>query len=236
MDALDLLYSALSRGKIIYIGAESIVYLSKLFNRNVIVKRRIRKTYVHPSLMDELIYQRTRKESRALVKSLENNICVPKPLFVLLSKGVIIMEYLRGRRLYEVLEELETNSNPGFSFAENLFCSIGSLLGGLHSLGIVHGDFSAGNIILGDKGPCIIDFGLSDFREDAESRALDLHVLNRSLNALYPSITKMFWDKLVQCYLEKIRDYRVLGKLEDMMLRGRYVEERRYKNGFYNKQ
>ncbi len=72
-------------------------------------------------------------------------------------------EYVAG----ETIKEYITRTGPiGVQQARAIVASLLSTLAELHDIGVVHRDLSPANIILGEQGPTIIDFGAS--RHDLE--------------------------------------------------------------------
>lgn len=72
----------------------------------------------------------------------------------------LAMDYVPGRPLSDVVDDQGPLSAP-------LVASLGALLAeglaAVHAAGLVHRDLKAQNVILGDFGPVIIDFGLGAF-------------------------------------------------------------------------
>jgi serine/threonine protein kinase len=72
----------------------------------------------------------------------------------------LAMDYIPGRPLTDVVKDQGPLSAP-------LVASLGALLAeglaAVHAAGLVHRDLKAQNVILGDFGPVIIDFGLGAF-------------------------------------------------------------------------
>ncbi|CDR10417.1 serine/threonine-protein kinase [Streptomyces iranensis] len=72
----------------------------------------------------------------------------------------LAMDYVPGRPLSDVVQDQGPLSTP-------LVASLGALLAeglaAVHAAGLVHRDLKAQNVILGDFGPVIIDFGLGAF-------------------------------------------------------------------------
>jgi serine/threonine protein kinase len=72
----------------------------------------------------------------------------------------LAMDYVPGRPLFEVVRDQGPLTAP-------LVASLGALLAeglsAVHTAGLLHRDLKAQNVILGDFGPVIIDFGLGAF-------------------------------------------------------------------------
>ncbi|SBT95381.1 Serine/threonine protein kinase [Streptomyces sp. DI166] len=72
----------------------------------------------------------------------------------------LAMDYVPGRPLSDVVKDQGPLSTP-------LVASLGALLAeglaAVHAAGLVHRDLKAQNVVLGDFGPVIIDFGLGAF-------------------------------------------------------------------------
>ena len=64
---------------------------------------------------------------------------------------------------------------------EKIGLGIGDLVGQVHAAGFVHGDLTTSNFLFDEKNSkfSIIDFGLSTTSNKEESRAVDLHVLEK---------------------------------------------------------
>ena len=120
------------------------------------------------------------------------------------------MEFIDGMTLEE---GLRTNK-----FRDYLI-STAILISQIHSSGIVHGDPTTSNFMI-SGGLYAIDFGLSSFDDDAESRASDLRVFLESLEAHHSEI------KGREIFLDAYSDWKssgqVLKALEVLELRGRY--------------
>lgn len=233
MDSLEELADLFISGRMISIGAEAIVYLTSFMGENFVVKYRFPKKYIHPLLAEELIIKRTRREARILLNTRLNGLCVPRLFFVMLSKGILVMEKINGLRLDEVIEKVYPE-DKNKEMLQKLYYNIGMILGKLHSMNIVHGDFSISNLMVKDRGLkelCIIDFGLSDVSSDPEDRAMDLRILFKSMESRFPQYLSSFREKVIQGYKVGIPDFNsVIQRLREMELRGRYVKERRRKH------
>ncbi len=213
-----------SRLTLISEGAEAKIYLLEALGTKLIVKHRISKPYRHP-LFDKLFRERrTRTEAKILAKLYLSGLPVPAPLFVDPFNSIIIMEYVFGIKLSDTIEFLTTKT----------ICTIASRLGEyvgkMHSLKIYHGDLTLANILYNERtdGIYIIDFGLAGHSTDIEEYAIDIHLIERSINALAPEITELFmknfWNGYAKTYSEKYRE--IKDRVYEIKLRGRYIEER----------
>lgn len=64
---------------------------------------------------------------------------------------------------------------------------IGVLILKVHEIGVIHGDLTTSNMLMTTEGKiCLIDFGLSYFKDSAEDRAVDLYVLERAFKSTHP--------------------------------------------------
>jgi len=114
-----------------------------------IYKLRVRKAYMDPALDSRLRAQRTLKEAKVLSLARERGVRVPRLYAVFTSMGLIVMEYVEGPTLKEVV------GSPSWqALAEDA----GLQLGLLHAAGIVHG-------------------GLHDFKHGGRGRGGDSHRL-----------------------------------------------------------
>ena len=120
------------------------------------------------------------------------------------------MEFIDGMTLEEGLRRNK--------FRDYLISSA-ILISQIHSSGIVHGDPTTSNFMISGE-LYAIDFGLSSFDDDAESRASDLRVFLESLEAHHSEI------KGREIFLDAYSDWKsseeVLKALEVLELRGRY--------------
>ncbi|MEM0355771.1 MAG: Kae1-associated kinase Bud32 [Desulfurococcaceae archaeon] len=204
-------------------GAESLVYVGSVFNMKVIVKHRISKPY-RDAYYDKLFREsRTRIEARVLLDLSMNGLNVPKLIAVDLDNNVLIIEYIDGVRMDQIIEKLSDDKLRKYSY------DIGYQVGRMHSLSIYHGDLTLANIMVSRNDKIyIIDFGLAGYSRDVEEYAIDVHLLKRSVEALVPSRIMVFMDSFLKGYAESYSgDYKlVLKRLREVELRGRYVEAR----------
>ncbi len=185
-------------------GAEADIFESDIFGIRCILKYRRRKPYIASELDEWLRRQRTRSEARSMGIASSSGVNVPKLLFV--NKGSIWM----GRADGVTLNEYGHIGNTVLS-------KIGSSLAKLHNTGVIHGDFTKANIMLGrDGNPCIIDFGLSSQSTSIEEKALDLLLLKRSLSHSEFAIS-------ISSYMrDSDNGDEIAKRLKEIEMRGRY--------------
>ncbi len=204
-------------------GAESELRKGHYYGVPAVYKLRRRKEYMDPSLDSDLRRARTLKEAKVLSVASRANIPVPLLLAVYPSIGLLVMQYIEGERLKEALDR-------GVSGHCDLARRAGAILGMLHEHGISHGDPTTSNYIITDSGDLyIIDFGLADFTSEIEDLAVDIHLFRRAVSSSHARLA----EDLARCFIEGYSSVRgekarpVIERAEEIMLRGRYVEERR---------
>ena len=211
-----------SRARILSIGAESVLLIARLNNYKIILKFRRMKPYMDPELAKSLAILRTIKESKIIAIINKNGIPSPHILFSLPNAGLIGMEYLEGNTLKEALEQELVDPRTAGRTA-------GEIIGRVHSIGIVHGDPTTSNYIIKNNNYYLIDYGLSDFSDKFEDRAVDIHLFKRAALATHAK----YADILVESFLEGYRAAlgeaadRVIERASKLELMGRYVAERR---------
>lgn len=189
---------------IIGIGAEAVLEKTE----SSLFKNRVSKGYRIKEIDDKLRSARTRREAKVLKKLNEANFPCPKILNCD-NKSIIEMEFLNGDKLRDILEE-----EHFIKRSEEL----GKLIHKLHGLKIIHGDLTTSNMILKDDKIYLIDFGLAQFSDKDEHKAVDLHLLKQALESSHHTI----WEKCFMAVLKAYNNKTVLKRLEEVELRGRY--------------
>lgn len=169
--------------------------------------------------------RRTVHEARTLMTLREGGVRVPRVLFVDPLVGLIVMERMEGVLLRDALGKL------GRGEACRSMESLGEEVGKMHKLGVAHGDVTTSNAILRPDGTVyLLDLGLSKHIEDVEDAAVDVHLLIRVLESSHYEIR----EEMLRCFLAGYRRVigeeearRVMQKVAEVRMRGRYVEERR---------
>jgi len=205
-------------------GAEAVIYEGYFAGIHSIFKKRIRKKYRNPELDYEINSSRTKLEARLIYTSLINGVNVPALLLVDPTEFLIVMEYIEGVTVKDYLLSY-SGSEENLKFIGK---QMGEILGKLHKLGIAHGDPTTNNMILTNENEMfIIDFGLAKKAERDEDLAIDVHVFLRSLESTHSKYQKVLFEGFLEGYKEFVDVNKILEKVKEIRMRGRYVEERR---------
>ncbi len=212
--------------ELIHKGAEAYLYKSVFLGVEVIIKYRLPKPYRDPLLDKRIRRDRTVLEARIIARVKELGVPTPTLLMVDPSRSIIIMEYIHGKRLKELI------GKESIGLIENYVKEVGKSIGVMHRAGIVHGDLTTSNIILKEGIPYIIDFGLAQYSEELEDQGVDVHLFLRSLESTHPRFANRLFETFMQGYEEIVGYHKkklVLDKVKEIRMRGRYVKERRLK-------
>jgi TP53 regulating kinase and related kinases len=173
---------------------------------------------------------------------------VPVPAVYALDEtaGWLMIEWIEGEVVRVRLNEwLKRRKDEGILQGVDdgdlveLMTRVGSAVGRMHAVGIVHGDLTTSNLMLrpksgagcnGDAGAVsnvlegeivLIDFGLASQSQQDEDRAVDLYVLERAFGSTHPRAESLFTEVL-KAYGESFKGASVvLKKLEEVRMRGR---------------
>ncbi len=191
--------------EIIAEGAEAIIY--KL-DENTILKRRLEKTYRLKEIDDKLRKFRNKREYKVLTKLQELKINAPKPIKIYDKETQFEMELINGNTLKNVLnQEL---LNEAFNNIINL-----------HKNNITHGDLTTLNMIEKEKQVFLIDFGLADFTNKIEDKAVDLNLFFTCIKNEHPKFFNEK-DRLTNIYKKQInRGEEIIKRLINIEHRGR---------------
>lgn len=183
-------------------GAEAKIYKTKMFGKDIMVKVREKKEYRIRELDERLRRERTKREARILNRL--NQVGIRCPRIIAAGRFSIYMEWLPGKLL----------NNIGNT--ESMLKGAGEILAQLHENDIVHGDFTPANLMLSNDKIYLIDFGLSEFTNSIEEKALDILLMKRSVS---PKAYKVFEASYVQHYK---KSNETLNRLKGIEKRGRY--------------
>ena len=209
-------------------GAEAKIYLAgfgELYfpwdNEKVIIKHRIPKRYRIKEIDAKLRKERTVREARILHRAKEAGVNCPYVYEVDLKDMKLVMEFIDGERLKELLEEIPMDERLP------LCREIGRQIGRLHEAGIVHGDLTTSNMILREGKIYLIDFGLAEFDSSLEAQGVDLHLLKRAMESTHYRWFDQGFEAVMEGYAE-VRGREKAGELKEKISeiesRGRYRE------------
>jgi len=205
-------------------GAEANLYLENWQGRKVIMKRRLKKAYRLSQLDMTIRTQRTLHEPLLIHRAKEAGVPTPTIYMVDLADSNIIMEYVEGKQIKQVLNDMPQKEKLRLCY------HIGALIGRLHKNGIIHGDLTTSNMILTHFGKIyFVDFGLSEYSEELEVRGVDIHLMKRALQSTHYKYAKECFESVIAGYTEtlgKEEAKNVLEKIHEIERRGRYIEER----------
>jgi TP53 regulating kinase-like protein len=206
-------------------GAEADLFLQNLWlGKPVLVKRRVEKKYRLSELDQSLREYRTIHEAEIIHRAKEAGVSTPFIYLVDVPGTTIYMEYVGGRVIRRILDELPEEKRL------SLFQRIGSLVGKLHKAGIVHGDLTTSNMILTAADRIyFVDFGLAELTREVEKRGVDLHLMKHMLMSTHYRYAEECFSSFLKGYREVMGEEataEVIRKIEEIERRGRYVSER----------
>jgi N6-L-threonylcarbamoyladenine synthase/protein kinase Bud32 len=184
-------------------GAEAVVTIDD----GTVTKRRVPKTYRHPSLDERLRRERTVEEARLTHDARKAGVPTPVIRDVDVREHTIVFEYVGERDLRDALSDERVRT-------------VGEHLAAIHDDGIVHGDPTTRNVRIDGPRTYLIDFGLGYYSRDVEDHAMDLHVFEQSVRG-----TAEEPERLVDTFESSYRaggETAVIEQLRAIEGRGRY--------------
>ena len=217
--------SDIKKEKIIKKGAEARLYYGHWFGKEVIFKYRIPKKYRIGELDEKIRTERTLNEARALIKVKKYRINVPQVFEIDSANSTIVMKYINGNRLKDILSDLDDNLKKKY------FNEIGRMIATLHINGHIHGDITTSNLIITPKDQIyLIDFGLHEYSEKIENKSVDLHLLKRVLISSHGKNYEYCYNAFLEGYIseyERICDTEcdeIIKNIDAIESRGRYIK------------
>ena len=183
-------------------GAEAVVKMTEYLGYKAILKHRPKKTYRHPELDSRLRTSRTKNEAKLMRDVRTSGVKTPIIFDIDLHNGNLIMEYIEGKKVKDVIDS--------GSDAENVCMKIGESLAKMHNANICHGDLTTSNMILTDE--C----GL-------EEKGVDLHLLERAFSSAHSESFSLF-DTIIESYRRHMPESdSVLKRVQNIKERARYT-------------
>lgn len=196
-------------------GAEGDLYETVWNGRRSVLKIRKRKDYRNAELDARIRSQRTVREAQIIRQAKSLGVATPLIFFVDTVRCSIMMQYVPGRPAHDI---------SGARFV-GLSRTFGSMVGTLHSNGIMHGDLTTSNFIVSRGRVFVIDFGLSVRTSKPEDHAVDLRLFKEILNSAHVDEMEQAWRGFLSGYRSVVgRRYgRILDLVSVIESRGRYA-------------
>ena len=207
----------MTKKTILYRGAEAEICLSNYMGFKVVQKKRVRKAYRIKDIDERLISFRTKEEIKLITSARLQGVSVPIIYDADLEDGKITMEYIEGKRVKDILNELSEVERA------RICEKIGENIAKLHNKDIIHGDLTTSNMMLFDDRIYFIDFGLGEKNDEMESKGVDLHVLMEAIESTHSRHANCF-DYVLDGYKKELEEDAnlVVRKIEEIVKRGRY--------------
>jgi len=156
------------------------------------------------------------------VLRLAEKIGVPSPklIYASLRDGALIMSYINGSLLKDLLLRRILKRNE----EKRVFETIGRYIAILHNNGVTHGDLTTSNILISrDKSLFFIDFGLANLDSSYEDKSVDIEMFERVLISTHTDKASELFNWFLNGYVDYADDPdEVLRRYEVIKRSGRY--------------
>jgi len=198
-------------------GAEAELRKTEFLGRAAVEKFRVPKAYRLAALDEDLRRTRIRMEARLMSEARAAGVAVPVLYDVNLVDNKIVMEFIDGPTVKEVLDR-------GGPAAREAAREVGRIAGRLHKAGIIHGDLTTSNMILRDGRIVMIDFSLGGKGGTAEERGVDLHLLREALTSAHKNAAG-YYREVLAGYREVLGEAasETIAKVKEIEGRRRYT-------------
>ncbi len=217
--------SEIYKEELIHKGAEASLYIGRWFDKKVIFKHRIPKKYRLEEIDNKIRMERTLNEGRALIRVKNYGINVPQVYEIDPQDATIIMRYIEGEKLKNMIETLKVIKK------EKYFKDIGIMVATLHKNGHIHGDITTSNLLVTqEENIFLIDFGLHEYSDTIEDKSVDLHLFKRVLISSHGSNYKLCFNSFLQGYRSEYEKVNlsecksIIKNVDAVETRGRYVK------------
>lgn len=197
--------------KIIAQGAEAVLSTTG----GKLLKNRLKKSYRHQKIDQELRAARTTREANLLRKARRAGVLTPGILGV--KDCTIEMEHIKGKKVKDFLDDVSPSERS------KLCKKIGKDISKLHAHDIIHGDLTTSNMLVeaDTQDLYFIDFGLGDVSKTVEAKATDLHLLKEVFRSTHFRHFEA-WEDVIAGYEKWDGSKDVLTRLKKVEMRGRY--------------
>jgi TP53 regulating kinase-like protein len=200
-------------------GAEAELHLTQWFGLKSVIKVRKTKAYRIPQLDSEIRRTRTGREAQLMHDAKVAGVSTPFIRLIDLETTTIIMQYVDGKRLKDLLDSLPRREQV-------ILCwRTGTSIARLHKSGIIHGDLTTSNMIITKTKIFLIDFGLAEYSKELEKQGVDLLLMRRSLQATHYRSAEECYNAIIEGYttvMGKVATGEILKRVEEIARRGRY--------------
>ena len=187
--------------KLLYEGSESKIFILK---NDILLKRRIRKTYRKKQIDNFFRLKRTRAEFKILKKLFHKDLNVPEPIDFFEKTFSIKIRNIKG-------EVLKNHLNK-----KNLFLAFENIIS-IHNLDVIHNDLTTLNMILKDDKVYLIDFGISFISKRAEDKANDLNLFFENIKNEHKLFLK-HKKELLKIYKTKVLNSKMILEKYDKLI------------------
>jgi TP53 regulating kinase-like protein len=203
--------------KLIRRGAEADILLGRWVGEPAVFKVRTRRPYMLREMDDKMRAARTLREAELLGAAKGVGVSTPLVFHVDVGAYTIVMQYLQGPRLKELL--------MGGDPRVDLCGTMGSYLARLHAGGVVHGDPTTSNFILSRGRLAVIDFGLSHRSAAVEDLAVDLHLVKEVFHSAHSGVGGAAIRAFREGYTKEMgaAAEQIWERVNDIERRGRYA-------------
>jgi N6-L-threonylcarbamoyladenine synthase/protein kinase Bud32 len=210
--------------KLLKKGAEAELYLDTWRGLQVVRKIRRVKPYRLPQLDATIRRSRTKREAQIMHDAKQAGVATPLIYMVDVGRTTIVMEYVAGPRVKEILAQLPAGER------RRICERVGRLIARLHRRNIVHGDLTTSNMIRADpERIVVIDFGLAEYSGELENRGVDLLLLRRTLHSTHHPHARCCFEAVIDGYRRIMGEHlagQVVQRVDAIAGRGRYTVER----------
>lgn len=206
------------RGRLLYRGAEADVVKGDWQGLAAVYKIRKPLRYRLPVLDEEIRRQRTLHEAEMIHQAKYAGVATPCLYHVDPPASTLVMEYVSGSRLKDVVASKAEGTEVFHEFGRNVAM--------LHRAGIMHGDLTTANVVRRNGRLVFVDFGLSIRTQRLEDHAVDLRLIKETLLGAHPQLAAMALEAMNRGYagvLGPARSKAVFRQLMAIERRGRYA-------------
>ena len=204
--------------KIINVGAEATIIMTKWYEISAISKQRKSKKYRRKEIDNFIRSSRTLKEVNIMNK-IRDKLDIPAIYFVDPKRAEIIMENVIGVKVKDSLNTQETDKRQ-------IGKEIGKIVGCLHQNNIIHGDLTTSNMIIRDnQSICLIDFGLSLTSKKLEDKGVDIRLFKGILQSAHNDVSNIVFSNFKKGYktIMKNQTEEIFSIVKKIEMRGRYA-------------